>query len=94
MTTREIEDHLREMYDIEVSPQFISRATERMQSEITEWQNRPLDAVYPVVYVDGLRVSVRSGNNSGSIIKKCGVRPLSDRFLFPIHRQEADGGIF
>jgi transposase-like protein len=71
MTTREIEDHLREMYDIEVSPQFISRATERMQSEITEWQNRPLDAVYPVVYVDGLRVSVRSGNNSGSIIKKC-----------------------
>lgn len=71
MTTREIEDHLHEMYDIEVSPQFISRATERMQSEITEWQNRPLDAVYPVVYVDGLRVSVRSGNNSGAIIKKC-----------------------
>ncbi len=71
MTTREIEDHLREMYDIEVSPQCISRATERMQSESTEWQNRPLEAVYPVVYVDGLRVSVRSGNNSGSIIKKC-----------------------
>lgn len=71
MTTREIEDHLREMYGIEVSPQFVSRATERMQSEITEWQNRPLESVYPVVYVDGLRVSVRSGNNSGSIIKKC-----------------------
>jgi len=71
MTTREIEDHLREMYDIEVSPQFVSRATERVQSEITEWQNRPLEAVYPVVYVDGLRVSVRSGNNSGTIIKKC-----------------------
>lgn len=71
MTTREIEDHLREMYEIEVSPQFISRATERMQGEITEWQNRPLEAVYPVVYVDGLRVSVRSGNNSGAIIKKC-----------------------
>lgn len=71
MTTREIEDHLREMYDIEVSPQFVSRATERMQSEIAEWQNRPLDPLYPVVYVDGLRVSVRSGNNSGAIIKKC-----------------------
>ena len=71
MTTREIEDHLREMYEIEVSPQFISRATERMQSEITEWQNRPLESIYPVVYVDGLRISVRSGNNSGSVIKKC-----------------------
>ena len=71
MSTREIEDHLREMYDIEVSPQFVSRATERLQGEIIEWQNRPLETVYPVVYVDGLRVSVRSGNNSGTIIKKC-----------------------
>jgi transposase-like protein len=71
MTTREIEDHLREMYDIEISPQFVSRATERIQGEITEWQSRPLESVYPVVYVDGLRIAVRSGNNSGSIIKKC-----------------------
>lgn len=71
MTTREIEDHLREMYDIEISPQFVSRATERIQSEIIEWQNRLLDSIYPVVYVDGLRISVRSGNNSGSVIKKC-----------------------
>jgi len=71
MTTREIEDHLREMYGIEVSAQFISRATERVQSDIVEWQNRPLETVYPVVYVDGLRVSVRSGNNSGVVVKKC-----------------------
>lgn len=71
MTTREIEDHLREMYQIEVSPQFITRATERVQQDITEWQNRPLDAVYPVVYVDGLMVSVRSGNNAGAVTRKC-----------------------
>jgi len=67
MSTREIEDHLREMYQIEVSPQFITRATESIQSEIIEWQNRPLEPVYPVVYVDGLFVSV----NSGSVTKKC-----------------------
>jgi len=42
------------MYDIEVSPQFISRATEQVQSETTEWQNRPLESVYPVVYVDSM----------------------------------------
>lgn len=71
MTTREIEEHLREMYSIEISPQFISRATERLQSEIIEWQNRPLEKVYPVVYVDGMHVSVRSGNNAGAIVKKC-----------------------
>lgn len=71
MSTREIEEHLREMYGIEVSAQFISRATERMQTEVVEWQSRPLDPVYPVVYVDGLHVSVRSGNNAGSVVKKC-----------------------
>lgn len=71
MSTREIEDHLKEMYDIEVSAQFISRATERLMAEITDWQHRPLEAVYPVVYVDGLRISVRTGNNSGAVIKKC-----------------------
>jgi putative transposase len=71
MTTREIEDHLREMYNIEVSAQFISRATERMQQEVSEWQNRPLHRIYPVVYVDGLHVSVRAGNNAGAVTKKC-----------------------
>jgi transposase-like protein len=71
MTTREIEEHLREMYSIEVSPQFISRATERLQTEIVEWQNRNLEKVYPVVYVDGLHVSVRAGNNAGAVIRKC-----------------------
>ncbi len=67
MSTREIEDHLHEMYDIEVSPQFISRATEQVQ----EWQNRPLDSIYPVLYVDGLRVAVRSEDNKGPVVKKC-----------------------
>lgn len=62
MSTREIEDHLREMYQIEISPTFISRATEALEQEITEWQNRPLERLYPVLYVDGMRVPVRSGD--------------------------------
>lgn len=69
MSTREIEDHLREMYQVEVSPQFITRATESIQTDIVEWQNRPLERVYPVVYVDGLFVSVRS--SAGVVTKKC-----------------------
>lgn len=68
MTTREIEEHLREMYGIDVSPQFISRATDQLQEQITEWQSRPLDRLYPVVYVDGLRISVRTDKG---VVKKC-----------------------
>jgi putative transposase len=71
MTTREIEEHLKEIYGIEVSAQFISRATERVEQDVVEWQSRPLEKLYPVVYVDGLRVAVHSGNNKGSVIKKC-----------------------
>lgn len=68
MTTREIEEHLREMYGIDVSPQFISRATEQLQQQIVEWQSRPLERLYPVIYVDGLRVAVRTDRG---VIKKC-----------------------
>ena len=68
MTTREIEDHIREIYGIELSPQFVSRATEQAQQQITEWQNRPLDRIYPVIFVDGLRVSVRTDKG---VVKKC-----------------------
>lgn len=69
MTTREIEEHLQEIYGIDVSPQFISRATETVHQEIIEWQNRDLDRVYPVIYVDGLRVSIR--DTSKGVLSKC-----------------------
>ena len=60
MSTREIEDHVRQIYGVEVSPQFVSRATEQLQQQITDWQGRPLERIYPVVFVDGLRVAVRT----------------------------------
>lgn len=68
MTTREIEEHIKEIYSIDISPQFVSRATEQLQQQITEWQNRPLDRLYAVVFVDGLRVAVRSDKG---VVKKC-----------------------
>ena len=71
MTTREIEEHLRDMYEIDISPQFVSRAVETIQHEVLEWQTRPLEAVYPVVFVDGLFVTAREGENRGAIVKKC-----------------------
>jgi putative transposase len=68
MSTREIEDHVQQLYGIDISPQFVSRATEQLHQQITDWQSRPLERVYPVVFVDGLRVAVRGDKG---ILKKC-----------------------
>jgi putative transposase len=59
MSVREIQGHLQELYGIEASPDLISRVTDAVLEEVREWQNRPLDAVYPVVFFDALRVKIR-----------------------------------
>ncbi|TWE29203.1 IS256 family transposase [Prauserella muralis] len=61
MTTRDIRAHLREIYGVEVSPDLISRVTDAIVDELTEWQSRPLDAVFPVVFIDALMVKIRDG---------------------------------
>lgn len=59
MTVREIQGHLKEMYGVEVSPDLISRVTDEVMNEVREWQNRPLDQVYPIIIFDALRVKIR-----------------------------------
>ena len=59
MTVREIQAHLAELYKTDVSPDLISRVTDAVLDEVREWQNRPLDLVYPVVFFDALRVKIR-----------------------------------
>ena len=61
MTVREIQAHLQEMYGAEVSPSLISSVTDAVMDEVKTWQSRPLDAVYPIVYLDCLHVKVREG---------------------------------
>jgi len=60
MTTREIQGHLEEMYQVEVSPALISNVTEAVIEEVKAWQSRPLDAIYPIVYLDALVVKMRT----------------------------------
>jgi putative transposase len=67
LTTREIQGHLEEIYGVEVSPALISKVTDAVAEEVKIWQNRPLDAVYPIVYMDAIRVKAR-GN--GHVINK------------------------
>jgi putative transposase len=59
MTTREIQGHLQEMYGVEVSPTLISEVTDSVVEEVKAWQNRPLEPVYGVVYLDALYVKMR-----------------------------------
>ncbi len=67
MTTRDIQSHLQELYGVEVSPTLISQVTDAVTEEITLWQNRPLEEVYPILYLDAIRVKVR---HNGSVINK------------------------
>ena len=59
MSTREITGHLRELYGIEVSADLISTVTDAVLEEVTTWQNRPLEATYPPVFLDAIRVKIR-----------------------------------
>ena len=59
MTTRDIQGHLEQMYNIEVSPTLISNVTDAVSEDVKEWQCRPLDPVYPIVYFDAIVVKVR-----------------------------------
>jgi putative transposase len=63
MSTREIQGHLEEMYGIEVSPALISNVTEEVMEEVKIWQGRPLEQVYPIVYLDALVVKVRDNGH-------------------------------
>ena len=61
MTVREIQGHLQEMYGAEVSPSLISSVTDAVSDEVKAWQARPLDTIYPIVYLDCIHVKVREG---------------------------------
>src|SRR3954453_253547 len=63
MTTREIQAHLEEIYGVEVSPTLISNVTEAVQDEVRAWQNRPLEPLYPIVYLDALYVRMRDNGH-------------------------------
>ena len=60
MTTRDIQELVRQLYDVDVSPTLISAITEDLDAEVTAWRTRPLSAVWPIVYFDGITVHVRA----------------------------------
>ena len=67
MTTRDIQAHLQEIYGVEISADLVSRVTDTVINDVKEWQNRPLDEVYPILYLDATIVKVRS---EGRVVNK------------------------
>jgi len=67
MTVRDIQEHLLDMYNIEISPDFISDVTDKVVEDVIEWQNRPLEAIYPVIFMDAIFVKAK---DNGHIISK------------------------
>lgn len=63
MTTREIQGYLDEIYGVDVSPSLISSVTSAVADELKIWQNRPLDTLYPIVYMGAIRVKVRDNGH-------------------------------
>ncbi|MCX6161052.1 MAG: transposase, partial [Ignavibacteriae bacterium] len=59
MTTRDIQAHIEEIYGIDISPTFVSNVTEKIVHIATEWQNRPLEEIYPIVFFDAIHYKVR-----------------------------------
>lgn len=68
MSQRDIEDTVKEIYGIDISPGLVSRITDKILPEVHEWQNRPLNSIYPVVFFDGIMFNSRKDNH---IANKC-----------------------
>ena len=96
MTVREIQGHLQEMYSVEVSPTFISSVTDAVMEEVRAWQSRPLDAVYPIVYLDCIHVKTR---DEGSVRAKAvylalGITMAGEKELLGIWIAQTEGAKF
>ena len=96
MTVREIQGHLEEMYGTEVSPSLISSVTDAVIETVKAWQSRPLDALYPIVYLDCIHAKVR---DSGAVRVKAvylalGIRMDGEKELLGIWIAQTEGAKF
>jgi putative transposase len=96
MTTREIQGHLHELYGVEVSPTLISRVTDTVLEDVRAWQGRPLDPVYPIVYLDAIHVKMRASGHvqSQAVYLALGINLEGQKELLGLWVGEAEGAKF
>ena len=96
MSTREIQGHLREIYGLDISPDLVSAVTDAVLDEVTEWQNRPLEALYPLIFLDAIRIKVR---DEGTVRNKAvyvalGVRHDGTKDVLGLWIEQTEGAKF
>ncbi len=96
MTCREIKAHLQEIYSVEVSPDLISTITDGVIDEVRSWQSRPLDAVYPILYLDALQVKVKDQGrvSNKAIYLAIGVNLQGIKEVLGLWSSETEGAKF
>ena len=96
MTVREIQGFLADMYAVEVSPDLISTVTDAIVTEVTVWQSRPLEPMYPVVFFDALRVKIRDEATvrSKAVYLALAVLPDGTRDILGIWMEQTEGAKF
>lgn len=96
MTVREIRGHLEELYGIDVSPDLISAVTDAVLEEVGEWQSRPLDACYPLVFFDAIRVKIRDEGfvRNKAVYIALGVLPDGNKQILGLWIEQTEGAKF
>ncbi len=96
MTTRDIQAHFLDAYGVEVSATFISQVTNAVMEEVKAWQSRPLDSVYPVVYLDALVVRSRASGavQNKSVYLALGINQEGEKELLGLWMAETEGAKF
>jgi|TARA_X000000950_G_C13816092_1_gene619869 transposase-like protein len=96
MSTRDIQAHFEESYGVEVSPTFISQVTNEVMDEVKQWQQRPLDALYPVVYLDCLVVRSRDSGavQNKSVYLALGINTDGEKELLGLWMAQTEGAKF
>lgn len=96
MTTREIQGHLKELYKVEVSPSLISTVTDAVLDDVKAWQGRPLEAVYPIVYLDAIHVKMRTAGHvqTQAVYLALALNLAGEKELLGLWVGEAEGAKF
>jgi transposase-like protein len=96
MSTREIGSMIKELYDVDISPSLISQVTERVLDEVVQWQSRPLDALYPIVYLDCIVLKIKEGQQvkNKAIYIALGINAEGHKELLGLWLSENEGSRF
>ena len=96
MTVREIQGHLLDLYGLEVSPDLVSTITDAVLETVAEWQNRPLEAMYPLVFFDALRVKIRDEGlvRNKAVYVALGVTPDGTKDILGLWIETSEGAKF